>query len=405
MKKIRTIAHWELMGKIKSRSFFIFSVIFPIFFIFLGLSPLFDKTPNESPIVIGISSSEELTEIFIDQIEQRDPFSHQPDFISIKLENLLSPTQIDSIITNTGIDAVITIPTSPKHIHNSALLSSRFVTEQKINKLENGIKNTLILSEAKRHGIQISSISNALENIKLKTNFLDNGETITAENILSRFLQSYFWIMLLTFSIMISGGLFVRSLLEEKSNRIIEILLSSSSERQLLAGKILGLGSLGLFQLAIWTICISLFSSFSGNELNFTEELPLKLFYFLQGYLIYTSVFIGFGALANTNHEAQQISSVLSTLLIIPMLLVANIIEAPNSGLSDILAYCPFTSPATMLALISSSSISVAQVVFTTIINLVTLTGLIVICGKLFKFGILHYGKRLSVKEIIKLVR
>jgi ABC-2 type transport system permease protein len=196
------------------------------------------------------------------------------------------------------------------------------------------------------------------------------------------------------------GGMLIRSMLEEKSNRLIEILLSSCTPGELLTGKIIGLSALGLTQIVVWG---AMGMVFTGTSLipadTFTNILPMLLFFFL-GFLFYVSLYVGIGSVVTTEQEAQQLNSYLSIILFIPVVFALPAIQNPDSMLIRVLSFIPFTSPAIMLFRFNTANIPLPEIIIIATIMLVSIMITIMVTSRIFRIGILSYGKRPSFKEI-----
>ena len=205
--------------------------------------------------------------------------------------------------------------------------------------------------------------------------------------------------------IMSSGGMLVRSLLEEKSNRLIEILVSSCTPTQLLTGKILGLSMLNLFQIVIWTVIGIALTGAATISPEIFENIGLDLVYFVLGFIFYTGIFVGLGATATTEQEAQQFNSYISMILILPIVFAISTIQNPNSEIVHILSYFPLTTPSIMLLRLNISPVPLADILTTILILIISIFISIYLSSKIFKIGILSYGKRPTLRELINWIK
>ncbi len=199
-----------------------------------------------------------------------------------------------------------------------------------------------------------------------------------------------------------SGQMLVRSLIEEKSNRLIEILISSCSAEELLTGKILGLSLLGFFQIFIWGVIGFSLAGSAVIPYSAFDHAFILLLYFVMGFIFYSAIFVGVGSIVSTEQEAQQITSYLNLFIILPVVLAVPAIQNPNSLLVKILSYIPFTLPSIMLLRVNTISIPLWEIMFTVTIMLGSIYFVILFSSKVFKIGILSYGKRPSFKEVIE---
>jgi ABC-2 type transport system permease protein len=224
-------------------------------------------------------------------------------------------------------------------------------------------------------------------------------------DFLETFFTSYVFIILLMFLILTTGQLLIRSLIEEKSNRIIEVLISSCSPTELMAGKILGLSALGFTQIVLWGLMGVVGVVASGTHFIAVESFLLILVYFVLGYVFYAAIFVGVGSLATTEQEAQQLTSYVSMILVLPVALSFVAMMNPDSTLIKVLSYIPLLTPAFMTMQLAIQMPPLWEILIT-IALLGGSTFLAVwIAGKVFRVGILVYGKRPDMKEILRWIR
>lgn len=224
--------------------------------------------------------------------------------------------------------------------------------------------------------------------------------------ILADFGLPFLTAFLLFLSIFSASGYLLRGVAEEKENRIMEILLSSINPSELLIGKILGLGTVGLLQIAVWLSAIIILGS--GYALPIKIE-PMLLFltfvYFLLGFLFFASVMAGIGAITSSLQESQQIAGIFTFVAAFPLIFMQMILTKPDSSLAVFLSLFPFTSPASMLARIGASSVPIYQILASILILVVSIYGIILLSSRLFRTYLLMYGKRPGIKEILKHIR
>lgn len=207
---------------------------------------------------------------------------------------------------------------------------------------------------------------------------------------------------LLLFSIFSSSGFLLQGVAEEKENRIIEILLSSVTPSEILTGKILGLGAVGLLQIGIWLAVIVLGSSYALPIKIEPNTLFFALVYFVLGFLFFASMMAGIGAVTSSLQESQQIAGILSFAAALPLIFLQPVITNPDSSFSVFLSLFPLTSPVAMLARMAASSVPIYQILASIFILFVSVHGVILLSSRLFRAYLLMYGKRPKVKEILK---
>lgn len=412
MKKILAIAKWEYVEKIKTKTFIISLIVTPILIISFSIIPTLlsqEEIPRVKTIGVVDTSS-----IYFDglrkELEVYKLNDGQPNYILINLaeknetvselkktadENVLqSKLEGYILLHNPGTDSV-------KIEYRSRTLGNfkdvgRF--EQAINTFR--IKNRLYIEGVNPDLAEF--IQTRLELIQIKV--VEGGKE-TQQDFLVVFFSSFIFILLLMMMVVYSGQMLVRSMIEEKSNRLIEVLISSSTPDELLAGKILGLSSLGLTQIFIWIIIgMGLIGSAIVPPAAFDNILPV-LIYFLLGFLFYTTLFVGIGSIVNTEQEAQQITTYLSLILMLPVVVAMPAIQNPDFIILKIFSYIPLTIPTVMLLRLNIAPVTTFEIIFTTLLMLLSIIIMIKVSAKIFRIGILAYGTKPNLKEIISWLR
>jgi ABC-2 type transport system permease protein len=211
--------------------------------------------------------------------------------------------------------------------------------------------------------------------------------------------------MMLFMLIVTSGQLLVRSIIEEKSNRIVEVLVSSVSSTELMAGKVLGLSGLGFTQIAFWALIGTAASLQFGIGFVALDNALLLIVYFILGYLFYAAIFIGVGSPLTTEQEAQQVTSYLVILLIVPIILAMPAMKDPGAMWLKILTFIPFLTPTMMALRIPIQMPAAWEIVATIAIMLVSIPAAMVAAGRIFRIGILSTGKSPKIADIIRWAR
>jgi len=224
------------------------------------------------------------------------------------------------------------------------------------------------------------------------------------ENQLTFFLP-YIVTFLFYFVILASASLMLNSVTNEKSNRVIEILLTSVTPLQLLSGKITALGLTGLLQTVVWSGSGLLILRFSGRNLSLPSEfqLPISILFwgvifFICGYALFASLMAGVGALVSDVREASQATTIIVIPLVIPLMLLAPIIENPNGTLAMIFSLFPLTSPVTMMTRLAAGDVPIWQIILSIILLLLSAAWVIKSVSRLFQAQYLLSGKEFKLK-------
>jgi len=241
-----------------------------------------------------------------------------------------------------------------------------------------------------------------------------------------KFFAALIFVMLIYMMIITYGATLMRSVIEEKNSRIIEVLVSSVSPFQLMAGKVVGLGLAAFTQVAVWVILgggIFLYANAGGLEIN--EAISRMVFnpviviffvlFFIIGYILYSSMFALIGSIVNSDKEAQNFIFPITISLILPVMVASTVARDPSATWAQVLSFIPFFAPTMMLERIvfiaptvtdySLFSGIVAESSLAFIVVCLTTLGIVWLTAKVFRVGILMYGKRPTFPEIIKWIR
>ncbi len=232
------------------------------------------------------------------------------------------------------------------------------------------------------------------------------GETETAEEL--QFIVPMAFMMLLWISVMTGGQYLLMSTIEEKSSRVMEVLLSATSPTQLLAGKIIGQGLVGLSVLLIYVgLGLAATMQFGGQgimqQLPF-DQVPWLIVYFIMAYFLFAALMAAVGSAVTEIREAQSLMGPIMTLLMLPLFLWFLIIDNPNSMFSIVLSYIPFVTPFVMILRISQTTdpVPMWQVLSATLVGFI---GVFIVgwgAVKIFRIGVLMYGKPPSFWTLMK---
>jgi len=245
------------------------------------------------------------------------------------------------------------------------------------------------------------------------TRITETGAVASEQGGYETFIIPYIFSLLLVLSIFTSSGYLLQGLGEEKENRIMEILLSSVSTRQLLTGKVLGLGAAGLVQVAVWLgsagILLNMASSTIGGFIS-TIHIPanfmtLGLVYFILGYLLFAVLSAGVGAVSPTTRDAQQLSAIFTVAAIVPFYFMPFLLNNPNNPISTVLTLFPITAPVTVMARLGLSDIAAWELIVSMMILILSIMGGLWLSAQIFRSYLLMYGKRPGLKEIIRSIR
>lgn len=412
MKKAFEVAKWEYLQKVTSKEFIISVVITPVIFLVFSLLPtLLADRDSDAPKAITILDSTGLyAPELATKLEKQKLDNGQPRFVIPRTN--VAPNQIvetkkrldDSVVNRTVLEGYIYIYDKPDSGVQLEFRSKSIGSFRDLGIIENTFNNIRREKMLEHANIKQSLLDSLTKNVGLQSVKITT-EGVEEIDFEKQFFSTFIIIMALFFILMFTGGSLVRSLVEEKSNRLIEIILSSCKAEDLLLGKVMGLTLLVLTQLGIWAL---LAVGYAGPMLATTsafQNLHIVIPYFLLAFLFYVSIFVGVGSIVNTEQEAQQITGYLTLLVIFPVVLLMPIIQNPDQELVKIFAYIPFTSPLVMIARMNVVSVPFYEHLIAMGILLLSIILVIKLSVKIFRIGILSYGKIPSMKELMNWLR
>lgn len=267
-----------------------------------------------------------------------------------------------------------------------------------------GVRDWLL--EAILKDVSVDRLRRAKEPFEPRTVFLDENGNLSKENpeeTAQRAFGAYGFFLLLFMSIFTSSAYLLQGMAEEKENRVMEMVLSSITPDQLMLGKLMGLGAAGLVQLAVWaTISVVSVVLSAISFVLAPSAFVLAFVYFLLGYVLFGSLMLGFGALGTNLRESQQMASVWSFIGASPAMIVIALFEAPQGTIARVFSYIPFTAPTTMVFryVIDPKGTPVIDIVGSMLLLVGSTWVALRISARLYRAGLLLYGKRPGLREI-----
>jgi ABC-2 type transport system permease protein len=240
----------------------------------------------------------------------------------------------------------------------------------------------------------------------------EGGEGGGLAGMMFSLMVPYLMGLLLVMTIFMSANYLLRGVAQEKSSRIIEIILSSVTARELLAGKVIGLGALGLLQVVVWLATTLVISSGAMSMLGAVapllsrpEVFVLGLVYYLLGFVMYAVLMGSVGALGSDMRESQQLAGYFSLTAFLPLMLGGFLFTNPNAPVARALSWFPLTAPTMMMLRLPMTEVPLIDIIASLILIGLTIPLILWLGAKVFRVGLLMYGKRPSFRELWAAVR
>ena len=403
MNKSLLIFRHEFLHTIKRKGFIIITLIVPISALLaIGILRLILVT-GEPPLM-------EVTTIgYVDESGEFDRYTTQKDVELIRFNTMDEATVA---LINGDYSEYFVIPSD----YITTGIINRYTLEKEVETppiITTVIKNFLtsnLLAEKVSPEV-IYRVEAPLDLVV--TRLTETGEVDTEQGGYGNVIIPGIFSLLLALSLMLSSTYMIQGLGDEKENRLIEVLLSSVSSRQLLLGKVLGLGAAGLLQVVIWLVSapliLGLASSFFGGFVSMiqipTNFVILGIVYFILGYLLFSALSVGIGAISPNAREGQQLSMVYTLFVYVPIWFASLLFIYPNSPIWVALTIFPVTAPVAVMLRLGVSDVAVWELAVSMTVLVLSIIGILFLSIRAFRIYLLMYGKRPGWREIIRNIR
>jgi len=438
MNKIPLIIKREYLTRVKKKSFILMTILGPILMAALFIVPVYVAQLEGDIKTIGIIDE---TGLFIDAFENTD------NLVFLPIEEDLETAKQN--ISSNDLYAILHIPRTELSVPQTGILFS----DKQPNIVVKGYVQNVLRKEVEALKLSASGIDpEILQSIKTKINLLTikinkGGEEESGSTELSMAV-GFISGLIIYFFIFMYGALVMRGVIEEKTNRIVEVIVSSVKPFQLMMGKIVGVAMVGLTQFALWVIftliIVSVFLSIFSSDLTSYQSSQLKLgensisqteaiqsddvnesviaifesiksinfgvllgafvFFFIGGYLLYGAFFAAIGSAVDSETDTQQFMLPLTAPLILSIILAQFIMINPDGPAAFWLSIFPLTSPVIMMIRIPFG-VPYFDLYLSIALLILGFLGATWLAAKIYRTGILMYGKKISYKELWKWIK
>lgn len=403
MNKILIILKHEFLNVLKRKGFVIMTLIFPV----IALSAI-----GITQIITGMDTTDPTDIVTIGYVDEVGIFNGHTQWNQVELTPYATPENATEALLEEEIDEYIIIPSD----YVATGVIARFTQEKELEPAAETravIRDFLLanLLEGTSEEIQLRAISPLF----LGTVILDEtGQVADDQGGIGAIIFPLVFGFLLVMAIGSSSGYLLQGLGEEKENRIMEILLSSVSTRQLLIGKVLGLGAAGLVQIVIWllsaVLLLRLASTTIGGEFSAIQIpanlLILGIVYFILGYLLFAVLQASIAAIGATARESQQMTVVIILPAILPFYVFMLFLkDNTDHVIGTILTLIPLTAPMMVFIRLGTSEIPAWELFLSISFLIAGIIGGLWLAAKAFRVFLLMYGKTPKLGEIIRLLR
>jgi ABC-2 type transport system permease protein len=422
MRKIWVVIRREFVARVKTKWFVVSTVMGPVLMALMVLLPMFMATSGggSRSVVVLDGTSTAFGDRLTGMLNESGPVAASR--IVVDLAGL--EARADSLAEVVGrkeIDGFLIVTDGTVEDGPAEYRGSNASSQVDIAILQRVTREAVLTERLDQVGVDPRLVAQATIPLEMRTVTIRGGEATEQSGEATFFLAYFMWFLLYT-AILMYGMQVLGAVVEEKTTRIVEVLVSSLRPFELLAGKILGVGTVGLFQLTIWAVTARLLLTqrqalaelFGIPQSGVAIQLPeipiatigVLLTYFVLGFFLYAGMFAAVAATASSDVEARQAQTPVMMLLVIPAIvsLMAMITE-PDGSLFVALTLIPISSPIAMPGRWVVSDVPPTDLVVSVVLLVLGLVFVTWIAGRVYRVGILMYGKRPSPKEMWRWVR
>jgi len=423
MHKILMVLRREYMERVTKKSFWLGTAVFPLLMVGLGFVPmlLVGLGGNEKKIIALVDGTHQLMTPLTRELADEKLKSGEPRYViqdvpvPASLEEARKP--LEQRVRDKQIYGILTI--NPDIEAKDAFqFYGRTVGDIKsIAEFQSALRRAIITLRFEKANIAADKdvVAKLIAPVDMQTNELTTSGGSTKKGFMEAYFGTFMFVMVLFMTLLLYGIATMRGILEEKSSRVMEVLLGSVSPNELMTGKILGIGLVGLTQVAIYAITAGAIRIYLSAQDNpemagflsaFTAgKLAYFLVFFLLGYFMYTAMFACIGAVCNSEQEAQNLQSPVQMCLMMPMMATIFFVGQPDSTISVIVSLIPIFTPMVMFMRICVQTPPAWQIALSIVLTLGTTWVIFRGAAKIFRIGILMYGKRPTIPEILRWAR
>lgn len=432
MSKISIIAGREFNERVRKKSFIITTILMPVFFV--GLIVVM-------ALMMNFQQEEEKQITVLDKSGMVAPkLQNSGDLIFSTSESSFEELTAEKQDNLYGILVIgENVIENPKNVQFYTYESSTINIEKSItDQIEN------ILEEEKLKSYNIENLPQILAEIETPVSMqvsqiTETGETKAVSNMVNIAIAYLFGLMIYMV-VFLYGNMVMQGVIEEKSNKVLEVMVSSVKPFQLMMGKILGIAAVAVLQFVIWVVFIvgvggALMNVFAGDMIEaaaaMQSGMPMDmtnmamdadmasvintitdpgylirifggfLIFFIGGYLLYSAMFAAVGSAVDNEKDTQNLQLPISIPLILALVVMVNAMQDPNGQLAFWFSMIPFTSPVVMMARLPYG-VPDWQLWLSIALLFITFVGMVWLAGKIYRVGIFMYGKKPTLKELIK---
>jgi ABC-2 type transport system permease protein len=412
VKRLLRVARREYVERVRSKAFIVGTVLGPLllFGVMLGPQLLLSKQRGKPLRVAVLDHTGELRDPVARSLEARRA-DGRPRF-EIAPEGAPGPQAADrlrELVRSGGLDGFVEVKGGTSAEASADYYGRNVSNIMDLPLLEQAVSEAVVEHRLAGAGLPRDQVRSLTRRPEFKT--IQITAQGAREDKREGFIASLLMLTLLYSSLAMWGAAIMNGVLEEKTSRVVEVVVSSVAPVQLFGGKLLGIGAVGLTQFLTWTLTLMVISRFGSALVGApvpalgSGVLAAFLLYFLLGFFLYGALFAGLGASLSSQQDAQSLTFLVMLPLILGFAMFPVALSNPEGATAVVLSLVPFFTPLLMFARISAVTPPAWQVALSVVIMAASIAAAVYAAARIFRVGVLMYGKRPTFRELVKWVR
>lgn len=435
MHKVWAVVRREFVERVRTRAFLLSTILFPLFMGAMVVIPgfLMSRSTGTQRLALVDATSDGMGERMAQALDAarigKGPDA-PPRYIVTRfpapggtaaVRDSLLPMTGGSRKSDGGFEGILVVSDSTVTGGKAAYYGANVASFDDMRELEQTVRPVVIARRLEGLGVDLAQVMKSVQGIDVVTSKVANGK-LTGQSGAATFALAYAMGFILYFSLLIFGNQVMTSIIEEKNNRIVEILASSLTPFQMMLGKVTGIGLVALLQIGIWAGAATFFSAnqqkilggmgvATAGPMPFTfpamspDLLVVFLIFFSLGFLLFAAAYAAVGAMCSTTQDAGQLQMPVMMFVLAGFFSVFALIRDPNGTAAHVLSFVPMLTPFVIPMRYSISPLPALELGMAILITVLGMLAIVWIASRIYRVGILSYGKRATVRDMIRWIR
>ena len=412
MRRVFAVARREYLERVRSRAFLVSTILGPTLLAGLMVVPILLSRQRGRPLHVAVlDASGGLGADVTQSLARRKAEGQERFIVEPAPEGPVEKARagLQERVARGNLDGYLFLPTDALERSAAEYYGKNVSNMMDLQLMDTAVEEALSSRRLAGAGLDPERIRTLTRRVELKK-IRVTARGAREDRGGASFLVSLVLMMLLYTTLAVWGAAVMNGVIEEKTSRVVEVIVASLPASRLFAGKLLGVGAAGLTQVAVWAACLAAISAAGAAGTGAAGLLPelspslLVAFvvFFVLGFFLYGSMYASIGAAVNTMQDAQSLAFPVTTPLVLSVVFFPMVLSAPDGRLSVALSLVPFFAPMLMFLRMTAVSPPAWQVALSMLLMLAAIVGITWAAARIYRVGILMYGKRPTFPEIIR---